>query len=138
MRGRKNAGVPLPLVRATKRFETWRQLHSVGARIPRSLWALAVKLAATYGVSQTAAALRLNYYDLKKRTQAAASQSDAAAAAPSPLPAFIELPPSMLVSPTECVIEFENATGSKMRIQLKGTQVPDLVALGLGFWGAQQ
>ena len=137
MRGRKTSGVPLPLVRAARRFETWRQAHSVGTRIPKSLWALAVELAATYGVSRTAAVLRLNYYDLKKRSWTAASQS-ATSEAPIPLPAFIELPPSTLLGPAECVIEFEHSTGCKMRVQLKGTQVPDLVALGRSFWGAQR
>lgn len=143
MRGRKNAGVPFPLVRAVQRLDAWRQSHSVGTRIPQSLWARAVVLAATYGVARTAAALRLNYYDLKKRaqakrTQAAGSQSAAATTAPCPLPAFIELAPSTLVGPAECVIEFENATGCKMRVQLKGTQVPDLVALGVSFWEGHQ
>jgi len=137
MRGRKSAGVPLPLSRAAKRFEDWRQSHSIGTRIPKSLWALAVELATTYGVSRTAAVLRLNYYDLQKRRRAGVSQPDTAAT-PSPVPTFIELAASTLVAPAECILEFENAAGSKMRIHLKGAQTPDLVALSGSFWRAQQ
>ena len=137
MRGRKSAGVPLPLLRAAKRFEDWRQSHPIGTRIPKALWALAVKLATTYGVSQTATVLRLNYYDLQKRRQAGVAQPDPAAT-PSPVPAFIELAASTLVGPTECIVEFENAAGSKMRVHLKGAQTPDLVALSGSFWRVQQ
>ena len=135
MRGRKSAGVPLPLLRAAKRFEDWRESHSIGTRIPKSLWALAVELATTYGVSRTAAVLRLNYYDLKKRRQAGVAQPDPATS-PSPVPAFIELAASPFVGPAECIVEFENAAGSKMRVHLKGGQTPDLVALGVSFWEA--
>lgn len=137
MRGRKRAGVPLPLLRAAKRFEDWRQSHSIGRRIPKSLWALAVKLATTYGVSRTAAVLRLNYYDLKKRRQAEVSQP-VTAATPSPVPGFIELAASTLVGPAEYLIEFENAAGAKMRVHLKGAPAPDLVALSGSLWRAQQ
>jgi hypothetical protein len=45
------------------------------------------------------------------------------------------LPPGSFVGPTtECVIEFEKASGARLRIRLPGTPSPDLVALGRSFW----
>ena len=40
---------------------------------PQPLWALAVRLAKTHGVSRTATALGLDYYSLKKRADARAT-----------------------------------------------------------------
>ena len=55
------------------------------SRIPQPLWALAVRLAKAHGVSRTAAVLGLDYYRLKKRAEAAASQPQSSG------PAFVEL-----------------------------------------------
>jgi hypothetical protein len=101
---------------------------------------MAADLAGTYGVARTAAALRLNYYDLQKRVQATAFQTGNSAE-PTPAPTFVELPASALVSPispAECLIEVENAAGSKMRVHLKGAQPADLVALSGRLWEAQR
>ena len=133
MRGRKKKGeVPLRLLRAAKRFADWRRARVLGARIPESLWALAVEMATTFGVCQTAAMLRLDYYSLKKRLEAEVSQPDLAT--PSRHSAFVELSAATLMAPGECVIEWENAAGAKMRVHLKGAQSPDLVALSGSFW----
>jgi hypothetical protein len=35
-------------------------------------------------------------------------------------------------------VEWEDPTGAKMRIQLKGVQVPDVVALSRSFWEGQR
>ena len=136
MRGRKNVEVPPRLARAAARFANWRRARELGTRIPPSLWALAAELATTYGVCQTSVTLRLDYYGLKKRLAAKASQPTTPST-PSPRPAFFELAASTLVTPGECVIEFENAAGSRMRVHLKGGQAPDLVALSGSFWNAQ-
>ena len=48
------------LVRGRARFQAWRERRSVGERIPQPLWALAVELTKTHGVSRTAAALGLD------------------------------------------------------------------------------
>ena len=91
----------------------------------------------TYGVARTAAALKLNYYDLQKRLQARTSPTGNSAR-PSPVPSFVELPAAALVGPTECLIELENAAGSKMRLHLKGAPTADLVTLSGRLWEAQQ
>ena len=72
--------VPRPLARATERFETWRKRGPARRKIPDRLWELAAKLGGKYGVNRTAQALRLDYYDLKGRVEAAgtAGQGDEA------------------------------------------------------------
>lgn len=137
MRGRKNGEVPLRLSRAAARFVKWRRTRALGTRIPESLWALAVELATSYGVCQTAVTLKLAYYDLKKRVAATALPSGRSGA-PSPIPDFIELAPSTIATPGECVLEFENAAGSRMRVHLKGGHVPDLLALSGSLWNSQR
>ncbi len=49
----------------------------------------------------------------------------------------LELPASTLALAGECILEFENAVGSKLRVHLKGGAIPDLVALGRSFWNAE-
>jgi hypothetical protein len=114
-------------------------------RIPEPLWRLASRLAAAHGVSRTALELGLDYYALKRRAKAPASATEANASFSPALPssraseksAFVELPAATLAWPGECVLEFENAVGCKLRVHLKGGVVPDLVALGRGFWNAE-
>jgi hypothetical protein len=103
----------------------------LGARIPESLWKLALELAARHGVSRTAIALRVDYYALKKRLDAQTPPRRVGSAAAL---AFVELPPPSLATAGGCVIEFEKASGAKMRIELRGSQVPDLATLGRSFW----
>jgi len=125
------------LLRLAQQFATWRAQRSFGTRIPDRLWAAAVKAAASYGVHQTAKALRLDYYAIQRRVQSNGSQRDTTRAE-DPLPAFVELPASTLATAAgECILEFEKPEGSKLRVHLKGVQVPDLLALGAGFWNAE-
>lgn len=133
MRTRKNGQISPRLLRAASRFAAWRRTHVPHSRIPKSLWSVAVKLAAEFGISCTATALRLNYYDLKKHVESKASPSPVRSPAKQ-MPAFVEWPASAVAAPGECVIELENAGGSKMRIHLKGPHGPDLVALSGTFW----
>lgn len=123
--------VPAELVRAAARWAQWRRTRRLGARIPESLWKLALELAARHGVSRTAIALRVDYYALKKRLDAQTPPRRVGSAA---APAFVELPPPSLTTAGGCVIEFEKASGAKMRIELRGSQIPDLAALGRSFW----
>ena len=140
MDGKRRGEVPRRLARAASRLAAWRRTHVPHSRIPKVLWTAAVKLAADFGISRTATALRLNYYDLKKHVESQAPSQRAASAAKHAT-AFVELPsalpvewrPALPVAP-ECVIELENPAGSKMRIHLKGHHGPDLVALSRGFW----
>ena len=75
-----------------QRFENWRQIRKPCTPIPEDLWACAVELAQTYGVSRTAQTLRLNYAALKQRLEASAPIGSAVPPAP---PAFVELIPTI-------------------------------------------
>ncbi|HUD15026.1 MAG TPA: hypothetical protein VMQ56_15340 [Terracidiphilus sp.] len=134
MVGRKSQKIPADLLRATERFSEWRRQRVLGARIPESLWGSAVKLAGRHGLSRTATSLKLGYDGLKKRVEARATVP---VRKPVPRPAFLELAASPVTAVGECLIEFENAAGSRMRVHLKGSDVPDLVALGRSFWNAE-
>jgi hypothetical protein len=119
------------LERARRRFERWREARTGRSRIPEALWAIAVGLAREHGLNQTAGALRLNYYGLKKRVDSGAGEARVQEAGTS----FIEL---VAARPTigicECVLELENGRGAKMRIQLKGGDAPELARLASVFW----
>ena len=127
MVGRKRAPIPVALARGRDRFEAWRQTCQVGTRIPEKLWSLAVSLAAVHGLSRTASALRLDYNLLKKRVAAKNSNSSSAA------PQFIELTPPLQAPSKECIVEFEDGSGARIRVHLRGCDAPDLVALGRTF-----
>lgn len=136
MRGQKRRAPAADLARAAVRFEQWRQGRVAGSRIPTGLWKLAIRVAGRHGVASTAAALRLDYYSLKKRL-VAGSVPAGDTERPSPRPAFVELSPGPLSSLGPCVIEFSDGVGATLRVQLPTGQVPDLVALGRSFWEAR-
>jgi hypothetical protein len=110
-----------------KRLDAWRKTHKARSRIPTHLWDSAARVAGQCGLNRTAKALHLDYYDLKKRMNGAAVSQ-------GPVPSFIELSPPAAVSVRECIIELESRNGSKMKIQIKGTGIPDLHVLSNMFW----
>src|SRR4051812_31803145 len=130
MGARERAQLPLDLGRGRARFQAWRTRRKVGTRIPRTLWAVAVRLAKTHGVYRTAVALGLDYYSLKKRTESPATprQSDG--------PAFVEFTAPAMVA-KQCQVELDNGSGATMRVQLVGYDAADVEALARGFWNAR-
>jgi hypothetical protein len=99
--------------------------------LPKSLWSLAAELAGEYGLSKTARILRLDYYDLKKHVASGASEQGPP---PAVRPAFLELLPGGAPLIVECTIECEDGQGAKIRIHLKGRDLPDLAAITGNFW----
>ncbi len=130
---RKTAALPARLERARERFERWRSERQPGARIPRSLWASAAKLAKVYGVYRTARALRLDYTGLKRR--AAATGGEKTPRPKAAAPAFFEMLGAGAVLVPECLVELEDASGAKMRLELKGVDAVQLGALARSFLG---
>jgi hypothetical protein len=122
--------LPSDLVRGRARLQKWRERRAVGERIPQPLWALAVRLTKTHGVSRTAAALGLDYYSLKKRA------TSAAVAPQSSGPAFVEITAPVMVA-KQCRVELDNGSGATMRVQLVGYDAADIEALARGFWNTQ-
>jgi hypothetical protein len=54
--------LPPDQVHGRRRFQAWRERRKPGVRIPQPLWAIAIRLAKSHGVSRTSAALGLDYY----------------------------------------------------------------------------
>lgn len=133
MNARKTGDLPADLENTRRRLEQWRQRSQAPTPLPESLWAQAVKLAGRYGVSRTARALGLGYYSLKDRVEKEADASAAGSPTRSEA-AFLELAVSPHRGVGECILEWEDAGGGKMRVHLKGVEVPDLVALSRSFW----
>ena len=118
--------LPRDLAQARSRFQAWRMRLGRG-RIPKHLWILAVRLVNRHGVSRTAAALRLDYYSLKKRAEDVDDQ------APSTSPAFVELP-SPTMAGKQGLFELDNGSGATMREQLIGYDAADVAAFARSFW----
>ena len=126
MKRRTKPALPGGLERIQQRFERWRERREGRPRIPETLWAQAAKAARRFGVHRTCRALRLDYVVLKRHVEADATQGSSRHEIH---PSFVELVPAGFASPTECVVELEDPSGVRMRIELKGVAAPDLVAL---------
>jgi hypothetical protein len=135
MKNPRKSPLTARLARGRRRFERWRCDHKPPTRLPESLWSLAVELAQEYGLSRTSRTLRLDYNGLKKRLACSAPDETSPA---TPLPPFLELLPSGMHSIVECTLEREDAQGVKIRIHLKGRELPDLAALGRSLWSPDQ
>jgi hypothetical protein len=125
----KGSVLPAELARARNRLRAWRRARNPKTRIPDRFWSLAVKLVATHGLNRTASALKLDYYALKRRVEATADTPC------SPAAAFLELTPPIPMA-RECTMEFEDDSGSRTRIHLKGYDATDVVAVAHGFGNA--
>ncbi len=125
----KREQLPPDLERGRSRFQAWRGQRKPGGRVPQPLWEMAIRLAKAHGVSRTAAVLRLDYYRLKQRTEAAAGEE------PPRGPAFVELTPPVPVG-KQCRFELDNGAGATMRVHLVGYDAADVEALSRSFWGA--
>jgi hypothetical protein len=116
-----------------RRFEDWRRTRRVLSRIPEPLWAAAVEMAGTCGMSHTAKTLRVNFNALRKRVE-----HQAAAVPRSPeentVTTFLELAPPPRVGSCQCTMELEDDSGAKMRVHLQSAEAPDLAALSRSFW----
>lgn len=124
MGGTKRRELSAELARAKERFAAWRQTRAPKSRIPQGLWDLAVKLAASEGLNRTARALKLDYYTLKERIEAAPASRK------SNTSAFLELPQVALPS-RECVIELGDGEGF-VRIRLTGYEPCEIAVVGRG------
>ena len=134
MKSRLKSNLPARLARGRERFEKWRKKHKKRARLPESLWSAAAKLAHQYGLNRTVRALRLDYSGLKKRMESSGSGNPLQTSGVGPK--FLQLLPYELTAAAECAIECENARGTKIRIHLKGSQLPDLTAISSSLWNS--
>jgi|SRR5271154_5132663 len=128
MRASERGALPKDLVRGQSRFQAWRRRRQGRSRIPQPLWALAVRLVQTHGISRTATVLGLDYYRLKKQVETADQPQSTG-------PAFVELPAPVVVG-KQCLVELTNEAGATLRVQLVGYDTADVEALARSFWSA--
>ncbi len=133
MSTRENGRIPARLKEVRGRFVAWRRTRKVRTRIPEPLWVAAVKVAEKYGIHRTSKVLRLDYYRLKRRVEDVTA-GRAEVASEGKAARFFELPVSLPRNMGECLIEWEDAEGAKMRMHLTGAETPDPAALGRSFW----
>jgi hypothetical protein len=95
--------------------------------MPAALWSAAVALARQHGLYPTARALRVDYGSLKRRRDAAALPRVTA-------PAFVELSTAAPTGLGPCVIELDARPGRRLRIEVAGVTMADLVMLTQAAW----
>ena len=119
----------LGLEDARRHIMRWRETRTHrGAAMPAALWAAAIALARQHGLYTTARTLRIDYGSLRKRL-------DTAGAGRVPSPAFVELPAARPTGLGPCVIDLEAPRGRRMRIEVTGVTMADLVTLTQVAWG---
>ena len=122
----KNAlSIPEPIVQLQRQLDQFRSAQPHRAKIPEGMWQAAVELARQHGLYAVAHPLRLDYVGLKRRLEGATKVEKKKKGAS---PRFVELIAAHPAA-AECVIEFDSKSGSKMRIQWKGSGAPDWSSL---------
>jgi hypothetical protein len=133
MDAKQTTDFPAEIETVRRRFEQWRKGRQFPSPIPESLWAEAVALAGRYGTARIAKILRLGYYSLKKRLERETTASACRSERP-PAATFLELAAGSGPAGGPCLVEWEDASGAKMRVQIQGVAAADLVALSRSFW----
>ncbi|MCP4203110.1 MAG: hypothetical protein GY769_14405 [bacterium] len=113
-------------------FERWRQSRKRGTRIPEVLWRAAASAGREHGVSKTAQALRLDYYALKKRV--ASGPEERSAVEPLSEIKFLEIPLGAPSGRPECILEFEDGQGARLRVELQGSALAELETVARALW----
>lgn len=116
--------IPEPIAQLQRQLDQFRSTQPHRTKLPEALWQSAIELAREHGLYSVARPLRLDYTQLKKRLSGVVAVSRKTAP-----PAFVELITTPPAAVSECVVEFESAIGSKMRIQWKGSAAPDWASL---------
>jgi hypothetical protein len=143
MHNTKSKSVPAALTRARRKLDRWRQDRNGRRKLPEALWAMSVELAGQYGVSETAAALNLNYAYLKQRAaDVGVAVPDRQRCQPPPDPvAFVEVvpaPPQQQKPAHQCMIELQNSSGMKLQIQFPGDTMPDVSEITQAFFRTER
>ena len=116
---------PLQLHRLAQRLKVWRTTRTRGQRIPDELWKAASALAHVHGLNPTAAALKLNYYDLQRRLLSGRGQRKRRLI-PAP---FVELTSSALAPDfgERGTLELVQPSGARLTLRLPNASPKDLL-----------
>jgi len=110
-------------------LESWRRTRKHRDPIPPPIWQAMTRLSRVHGISPVSQALRINYYDLKRRAN---SSPKVSLAKGKESPSFVELN----VSPSTgvgCVVEVEDR-GARMTLRLPVGSGTDPIGLLQAFW----
>ncbi len=118
---------PPQLQPLAQRLKAWRATRVPGQRIPDELWRAAAELARVHGLSRTATALQLSYYDLQRRVSG--GRLDRRRRVPAAR--FIELappapPPGLGDHGT---LELVQASGARLTLRLPNASPKDLLPI---------
>ena len=113
------------------RFEEWREHRKKGARVPKELWDSAIRLSKDHSVSELSRILRLDYPKLKKRVGALRHNPEKGKIMP---PTFVEIGTTQPAVDADCILEFENPKGVKVKIHFRRGSDLDFAALSKAFW----
>lgn len=97
------------LAAAVRAVEAWRAARTT-RRVPEEVWQRAAAVARRHGASAVAKALRLDYYEIRRRVRRAAEERGS--------PAFVEIVAAR--EPNANVMELEDGRGVRMRLPLSG------------------
>jgi len=122
-----------------QRLSAWRTGRSRGQRIPEELWKAAAELAQLHGLSRTATALKLSYYDLQHRLPNPRHQTHSQPVMETGprmrrqgrAPAFVELvaPAPVLNSSEPGTVEIVQASGTRLTLRLPKASAQTLLSL---------
>jgi hypothetical protein len=110
-------------------LDAWRRTRKHREPIPPAIWQAMARLSRVHGLSPVSQALRVNYYDLKRRVNNLPKLTPTKRAEP---PAFVELnlAPSAGLG---CVVELEER-GAKMTLRMPAGSNADPTSLIQAFW----
>ena len=115
---------PPQLQLLAQRLKAWRATRTPGQRVPEDLWKAAAKLARVHGLSRTAAALKLSYYDLQRRL------SDIGGPRRGRVPAvrFVEVaPPTPTGLSEHGTLELVQVSGARLSLRLPNASAKELL-----------
>lgn len=111
----------------------WRRSRRHRRRLPEEVWAAAVELVRTHGLSRVARRLRLDYYKLQRGASGPMRPPTSKPIAGCP-EGFVELPwKASAPGPMACRVELRNPQGATMTLHLPGDTAL-VVALAEAFW----
>lgn len=113
-------------------LRVWREQRRRGQRIPERVWRGAAKAARRHGLHPISQALKLDYYQLKRRVDEAEGRRGGEGQE-----VFAEL--TALAAgrgEASCVVELEKGNGAKLRVSVSDAATVDWCRLKEAFLGA--
>jgi len=128
MSRKRSEELPAEVERLRGQLQEWRGRRRHGQRIPEEIWAACVEVAHRHGLNRVSQALRLDYYQLKRRCGQEVEAGESGAKV-----AFLELG---VPKQESCVVELEKGNGAKLRVSVSDAATVDWCRVKEAFLGA--